>query len=128
MLKKRVFVSFDYDHDARLRDLLVGQARHPDSPFDLADWSVKEPLTGDWKYKVRLRIRAVDAVCILCGEYTHLASGVTAELQIAREEQIPHFLLQGYTDRPCALPASAEGETLYRWTWQNLKSLVGGGR
>ena len=36
-----VFVSFDYDHDARLKDLLIGQARLPDSPFEVADWSVK---------------------------------------------------------------------------------------
>ena len=62
MAKKRVFVSFDYDNDARLKDLLVGQSKHEDSPFELADWSIKEHLTGNWKEKARVRIRSVDAV------------------------------------------------------------------
>ena len=30
--KVPVFVSFDYDHDARLKDILVGQAKNDDSP------------------------------------------------------------------------------------------------
>ena len=47
MSKIRVFTSFDYDHDEDLRTLLVGQAKNPDSPFEMADWSVKEPMTGD---------------------------------------------------------------------------------
>jgi hypothetical protein len=41
MAKARVFTGFDFDHDEDLRNLLVGQARLPDSPFELADWSVK---------------------------------------------------------------------------------------
>ena len=36
-MKKRVFVSFDYDHDSDLKTLLVGQVRNPDSPFEIAD-------------------------------------------------------------------------------------------
>ncbi len=42
MAKTRVFISFDYDHDADLKTLLVGQAKNQDSPFEIADWSVKE--------------------------------------------------------------------------------------
>ena len=42
MAKTRVFTSFDFDHDEDLCNLLVGQAKNLDSPFELADWSVKE--------------------------------------------------------------------------------------
>ena len=70
MAKTRVFTSFDFDHDEDLRNLLVGQAKNPDSPFELADWSVKEHMTGDWKAKVRERIRKVDQVIVICGEHT----------------------------------------------------------
>ena len=42
MAKTPVFISFDYDHDQDLKTLLVGQANNPDSPFEIADWSVKE--------------------------------------------------------------------------------------
>lgn len=52
MAKTRVFTSFDFDHDEDLRNLLVGQAKNPDSPFELSDWSVKDHMTGDWKAKV----------------------------------------------------------------------------
>ena len=33
--KKRVFVSFDFDHDRVLKDFIIGQARLPDSPFEV---------------------------------------------------------------------------------------------
>jgi hypothetical protein len=129
MAKTRVFTSFDFDHDEDLRNLLVGQAKHPDSPFEMADWSVKEPMTGNWKEKVRGRICSVDQVIVLCGQYTHTASGVAAELTIAREEKKPYFLLQGRKDKTCTKPTSAAaGDKMYEWTWDNLKRLIGGGR
>ena len=53
--KVRVFISFDYDHDVDLKNLLVGQAKNEDSPFEITDMSVKEELIGDWKEKVRQR-------------------------------------------------------------------------
>lgn len=129
MAKKRVFVSFDYDNDARLKDLLVGQSKHSDSPFELADWSIKEHLTGDWKEKARKRIRAVDIVCVLCGEKTHTATGVAAELKLAQEEGKEYFLLKGYSDKNCTKPTTAKStDKMYDWTWDNLKKLIGGSR
>jgi hypothetical protein len=124
----RVFTAFDYDHDESLRNLLMGQSKHSDTPFEMHDWSVKEPFTGDWKAKVRARIRSVDLVIVLCGEYTHTATGVNAELAIAQEERKPYFLLWGYSDRPCTKPAAAANEKIYRWTWDNLKALISGSR
>jgi hypothetical protein len=129
MAKKRVFVSFDYDNDARLKDLLVGQSRNDDSPFELSDWSIKEHMTGDWKEKARKRIRAVDMVCVLCGEKTNTATGVAAELQLAQEEKKEYFLLSGYSSRTCTKPTTAKiSDKMYNWTWENLKNLIGGGR
>lgn len=94
MAKSRVFISFDFDHDEDLRNLLVGQSKNPDSPFELADWSVKEHMTGDWKAKVRTRIRGIDQVLVLCGQYTHTATGVAAELIITQEERKGGFKYQ----------------------------------
>src|SRR5262249_40144876 len=100
----RVFTSFDFDHDEDLRNLLVGQAKHKDSPFEMADWSLKEPMAGDWKKKVRQRICSVDQVIVICGQYTDTATGVSAELQIAQEERKPYFLLWGRSSRACVKP------------------------
>jgi hypothetical protein len=126
---KRAFISFDFDHDPDLRTLLAGQAKHPDSPFDFADWSVKEPMTGDWKDKVRRRICATDLAIVICGEWTHTATGVAAELRIVQEEKKPYFLLWGRSGKTCTKPTSAAAsDKTYEWTWDNLKVLVGGAR
>jgi len=127
--KKRVFISFDYDHDEGTKTMLAGQAKLPDSPFDFKDSSVKEPLTGDWKEKVRRRMDNIDIVIVLCGEHTNKASGVAAELAIAQEKGKEYFLLKAYADKTCKKPTSAKSsDKVYDWTWGNLKALIGGGR
>jgi len=129
MAPVRIFISFDYDHDEALRNLLVGQSRHADSPFEMCDWSVKELLPGDWKARVRTKIRSVDQVIVVCGQHTDKASGVNTELTIAREEGKPYFLLCGYADQACTKPSSASpSDKIYRWTWDNLKALIAGNR
>ena len=126
----RVFTSFDYDHDESLRTLLIGQAKNPDSPFEMHDWSVKEPFAAvNWQDQVRAKIRKVDQVIVLCGTSTHTATGVAIELRIAREEQKPYFLLAGYSDKTCVAPTSAAAsDKIYKWTWDNIKSLLQGNR
>lgn len=125
----RIFTSFDYDNDEFLRTALVGQSRHDDSPFEICDWSVKEPFTGDWKKKARDRIRKCGQMIVICGEHTHAATGVAAELEIAQEEKLPYFLLWGYTGKTCTKPTSAKSsDQIYKWTWDNLKALIKGDR
>jgi hypothetical protein len=127
--KKRVFISFDFDHDDGTKIMLAGQAKLADSPFDFIDASVKEPLSGDWKEKVRRRMDNIDIVIVLCGEHTHNASGVATELTIAREENKPYFLLAAYSDKTCTKPTSAQSDDkVYTWTWPNLKALIDGRR
>lgn len=129
MALRRAFIAFDYDHDEDLRNLLAGQARHPDTPFEMANWSVKEPFHGDWRAKVRERIRQTDFTIVICGQWTHLATGVADELRITREEQKPYFLLYGRADKACTQPTSAlPSDKTYRWTWDNLKALIAGQR
>ena len=127
--KKRVFISFDYDHDSDLKTLLVGQAKNEDSPFEIADWSIKEELTGDWKEKVRAKIKQVGVVAVICGEHTDTATGVSAEVKIAQEEEKPYFLLWGRSSKTCVKPKSAnQSDKIYKWTWDNLKNLIRGDR
>jgi MTH538 TIR-like domain (DUF1863) len=124
-----VFTAFDYDNDSDLRTMLVGQSKLEDSPFEMADWSVKEPMSGDWKEKVRKRIRQVDQVIVMCGEQTDKATGVSAELEIAQDEKKSYFLLWGRKSKTCKAPKSAKStDKIYEWTWDNLKQLIGGAR
>ncbi len=129
MNRRRVFISFDYDHDERAKAMLANQAKLEDSPFNFNDASIREALTGDWKAKVRRRMENVDVVVVLCGEWTHTALGVSAELSIARDLGKANFLLAAYSDKACTKPTAALTEDkLYKWTWDNLKILIGGAR
>lgn len=124
----RVFVSFDYDHDSVLKEFLVGQSRLPDSPFTIADWSIKVA-SPNWKTEARKRIRASDTVAVVCGQHTHMAIGVSTEVSIAQAERVPYFLLKGYRELSCTKPTtSSASDKMYKWTWDNLKALIGGAR
>lgn len=128
-MKKRVFISFDYDHDNDIKNLLVGQARNDDSPFEIIDMSIKEPVSGDWKANARRRIKSCDVVIVLCGQYTDTASGVNAELAITQEEAVSYFLLAGRSEGKNKTPSKAKAtDKMYRWTWDNLKALINGDR
>ena len=129
MSKAKVFISFDYDNDSDLKTLLIGQSKNSDTPFDISDWSVKEHITGDWKEKVRSKIKRVDQIAVICGEKTHTAVGVSDEIKLAQEEGIPYFLIKGRSQKTCTKPKAAKSpDKIYKWTWDNLKALIGGGR
>lgn len=124
-MKKRVFISFDYDNDIALKNLLVGQSKNPDSPFEITDMSIKQTIENNWKENARRRIKSCDVVIVICGEHTNSASGVCAELKIAQEESVPYFLLRGRATQKCVKPLSAKPtDCIYRWSWNNLKILI----
>ena len=122
MTVKRAFISFDFDHDDDLRNALVGQAKYPNSPFEIVDASVRRHLPGDWERQVRRRIGRADLVIVMCGQYTHEAEGVAIEVKIAQEEGVEYFLLRGHSDRVCTKPATSRSDDeLHEWTWDNLR-------
>ena len=115
----RVYISFDYDHDLDLKNLLAGQAKNPDSPFEITDFSLKEAAPqADWKERATRRIRQVDTVAIVLGTYTHNASGVKAEVAIAKGESVRLFQIKRQGTNPSRVE---NGGVVYDWTWDNLK-------
>ena len=123
------FISFDAEHDEDLKNLLNGQAKNPDSPFSIINWSVNEPFQGNWQQKVRARMKHARVIAVICGQHTQTARGVSVEIEIAREEKIPYFLLQGRPNRKCTKPKAAMPyDIIYPWTWDNLKQLINGQR
>jgi len=120
----RVFVSFDYNHDLDLKTLLVGQSRHPRSPFSVHDWSVKQSSRG-WKTDARSRIRRSACLIAICGYYTDQAVGVTAEIAIARDEATPVYLLRGRKAGRVSRPKGTSiFTTIHPWTWDNLLAMT----
>lgn len=124
MVKKRVFVSFDFDNDKVLKDFIIGQSRLPDSPFEVIDTSLKEAAPmKTWEDKARVAIKRSDIVVVMVGPKTHSASGVLKEVAMAREEQIPIVQVIGYKDGNYTAVSNAG--RLYAWNWDNLKNLLG---
>ena len=129
MTRKKVFISFDYDHDKDIKEALVAQGKNDDAPFEISDMSIQEAIDANWKYYARQRIRKVDVVIVLCGRYTDAAKGVQAELEITQEEGKPYFLLRGRSDGNVVPPKNAKlTDKIYNWTWNNLKELLNGAR
>jgi antiphage defense system Thoeris ThsB-like protein len=120
-----VFISFDYDHDRDLKNLLVGQSRNKDSPFFIEDHSIKAE-TKRWKDDARERIRRSDVVIVVCGLHTHQAVGVSAEIAIAREEETPFHLLRGRREGTVRRPQGTSWffDELHPWTWNELRVLT----
>lgn len=128
-MKKKAYICFDYDNDFELKECLVGQAKNPDSPFSISDVSIKQEIQTNWKFYARQKIRNADIIIVLCGKHTNTAKGVAAELSITQEEGKPYFLLCGRSDGNVTKPINARtSDKIYKWTWDNLKILIGGGR
>jgi hypothetical protein len=102
---------------------LVGQIKLPESPFEGADWSMKEaaPLKN-WEEEAEGRISRSDVVVVLVGAKTHKAPGVLKELAIARRLKKPIVKIIGYKDlNPTPVPDAGR---LLRWTIGMLCTLL----
>jgi len=123
--KKRAFFSFDFDEDEKLKIVMVGQIKLPASPFDAADWSMKEAAPQrDWEREAEARIQRSDVVVVLVGPKTHKAPGVLKEVAITRRLGKPIVQIIGYKDTS-PTPVSNAGRLL-KWTWENMTNVLGG--
>lgn len=129
MTKINTFISFDFENDQDLRDLLWAQDKQPEASFQMTDCSVEELLTDGWREKIRERIRRVDQVIFICGERTHRAQGVGVEYAVTRQQGKPYFFLQGRPNKSSSRPRRAtDSDKIYMWTLDNLQALLAGKR
>lgn len=122
MSKKRVFISFDFDNDLNLKNLLAGQAKLTDSPFEISDWSLKEAAPEkDWEEKALAKIKRSEIVVVIAGASTYRASGVKKEVNMARNNEIKIVQIKPQGTNPTRVENAG---VLYDWTWDNLKKLL----
>lgn len=123
MTKIRTFISFAAE-DRTYRDLLVGQAKNPDSPIEFSDWSVKEPFDEKWKTQCRERIRKTQLLIMLIGKQTYKAEGACWEVATAIEESIPVFGIHINKNDKGQIPTQLVGRPVIEWTWDGIASMV----
>ena len=124
MAKKKVFISFDFDNDKALKDFIIGQAKLQDSPFEVADHSLKEAAPEkDWLAKATTAIKRSEVFIVMLGPKTKSAPGVLKEIKVAKAENKTRFQIIGYKDgsEDWAVP---DGGRTYSWSWENLKKLL----
>ncbi|HTQ10886.1 MAG TPA: TIR domain-containing protein, partial [Fimbriimonadaceae bacterium] len=121
----RVFASFDIDRDKDLVPRLVDEGRTRGARFTVFDCSSHEAPSEEVLERLRARISHVDAVVVLCGEYTHRAPNVNAELRIAQEMGKRYYLIAGRRNIDCSRPAvSRMADKLYQWKNGTINELV----
>lgn len=124
MIKKRIFISFAVE-DKNIRDLLVGQANHPDTPFEFIDMSVKTPWDNKWKTHCRERIGSCDGMIALVSKNTCSAEGALWEIKCAYEQGIPVMAMYiGDAAKGCRIPLGLSGKRIHDWSWPNLKHFI----
>ena len=122
MSKNRIFISFAIE-DANLRDLLVGQAKNENSPFEFVDMSVKKPWDSEWKTNCRRKIKGCDGMLIIVTKNTKDADGQLWEVKCGGEESIPRRGIWGHSDdKPTTLPRELDGVRIVNWTWTNISN------
>ncbi len=125
MNRRRIFISFDFDHDKVLRSSFVGQAKKHAAHLNIQDWSLPGPVDEAWKRAARDRIRQSDLAIVICGKNTHSAAGVEAELTIIQQERKPYLLLQGRPRLNCSKPPNARSnDTVQKWRWKTLNDII----
>lgn len=123
-MAKRIFISFAKE-DMNYRDLLVGQARNENSPFEFVDMSVKEPWSDSWKTRCRTKIKGCHGMIALVSKNTANASGQLWEVNCAKDERVPvRGVYISSTDRPASLPNEFNGIRVVSWTWENIRSFI----
>ena len=81
------------------RIYMVGQMKLPTSPFNGADWSMKEAAPQrNWEQEAESRITRSDVVVVLVGPNTYKAPGVLKEVEITRRVGKPIVQIIGYKD------------------------------
>jgi len=122
--KPRTYISFDFDNDQWARDLFVGQAKNPDTPFNFTDYSQRYEFTESWKTQCRERIKLSRLVIQLVGANTYKATGADWEVKAAKEEGKPVFGVYLDKNNHGTIPPSLRGSTVIEWTWDGIAAMI----
>ena len=121
---KRIFISFAIE-DENLRDLLRGQSRNTNSPFEFVDMSVKQPWDSQWKTKCRTRIRGCDGMISIITRNTKNADGQIWEMNCAKDEGIPLLAIYGNKDHIGAtIPNECGYLPVVDWNWEKISAWI----
>jgi len=127
MAEPRAFVSFDFDHNEKQRNLFVGQAKSDSpTPFTVQDWSSKTRLPqAMWEEEIKKKLAQTNMCVVLVGRTMASATGVAKEIIMAKEQDLPVFGV--YVDGATAastLPVGLARSRTVTWEWKRVAAMV----
>jgi hypothetical protein len=126
MSDPRVFISFDFDHDETEKVLFVGQSKNSKTPFSIQDWSAKSSMAqSKWEAIVKEKINKCNMVIVLSGKTMASASGVSKEITMAKDQNVPVFGV--YVDganTTSNLPTGLARNRTIAWKWDKISDAI----
>ncbi|AVT67445.1 hypothetical protein EA004_27260 [Vibrio anguillarum] len=126
MANPRVFISFDFDHNVTQKHLFVGQSKNSKTPFSIEDWSSKSSLPQDqWESLIKTKIGKCNMLIVLCGKTMASATGVSKEIAMAKEKDVPVFGV--YVDganTTSNLPSGLQRNRTIAWDWDKIAAAI----
>jgi len=126
MADPRAFISFDFDHDETEKTLFVGQGKNSKTPFSMQDWSAKSSMAqSKWEAIVKEKINKCNMVIVLSGKTMASASGVSKEITMAKEQNVPVFGV--YVDGANStsnLPTGLQRNRTIAWKWDGISDAI----
>jgi len=105
--------------DRWARDFLAQHARDKRIPFELIDYSIKEPFENRWKTNAQLRIGQTRGTIVLIGSTTHRANAVLWEIAETQRQGHPVFGIQ--INREKTYPTPIGVSRVVRWNFDAIK-------
>lgn len=126
MADPRAFISFDFDHDEVQKILFIGQSKNSKTPFSIQDWSAKTSMPqAEWEVIVKDKINKSNMLIVLAGKTMASATGVTKEIKMAKDQNIPVFGV--YVDGADILSYLPEGlarNRTIKWDWDAIAGAI----
>lgn len=126
MANPRAFISFDFDHNVTQKNLFVGQSKNSKTPFSIEDWSSKSSLPqSQWEALIKSKISKCNMLVVLSGKTMASATGVSKEIAMAKDQNIPVFGV--YVDGANTisnLPSGLQRNRTIAWDWDKIAAAV----
>ena len=126
MADPRAFISFDFDHNEKEKNLFAGQSKNSKTPFNIEDWSSKSSLPqSQWEKLIKDKINKCNILIVLVGKTMASAAGVAKEIKFAKDSDVPVFgLYVGGADTDSKLPDGLARSRTIPWEWDKIASKI----
>lgn len=91
-VRRRVFISYDHDEDARFKYLLRAWNAHDEFELDMQETSPARQINSTTDHVIRStltrKLKAADVLVVIVGQHTHKSDWIRWEIERAQEADV----------------------------------------